>query len=83
MPIRSLPSAHAKARAAAVWEYRTVEAHRDMSRSELCQLLTELAEYEGWHLHTVRHHQSGKRRVSLRRKVIRQRRPQVVGLSTP
>lgn len=73
---RQTPAAHHKARAAAVWEYRTVEAHRDMTRADLCQVLTELAEYEGWHLHTVRHYHSGKRTVSLRRKVIRQRRPQ-------
>lgn len=71
---RPLVPPHRKARAAAVWEYRTVEAHRDMTRADLCQVLTELAEYEGWNLHTVRHYQSGRRKVSLRRKVIRQRR---------
>lgn len=75
MPIRTLPSAHAKARAAAVWEYRSVRAHPDMSKSELRQLLAELAEYEGWNVHTVRLYHSGLRKVSLRRKVIRQRRP--------
>ncbi|SNC59891.1 hypothetical protein SAMN05445756_0163 [Kytococcus aerolatus] len=69
-----IPSAHRKARAAAVWEYRTVHADRDMSRSDLRRLLAEMAEYEGWTLHRVALYHGGGRRVSLRRKKIKVQR---------
>ncbi|MFC0359633.1 MULTISPECIES: DUF5703 family protein [Kytococcus] len=76
-PTRAV-AAHHRARAAAVWEYRVVQAPRELSRADLRQLLTELAEYEGWNVHTVRLYEGGRRKVRLRRKVIRQRRPQTL-----
>lgn len=43
------------------------------SRNAVCRMLTEAAEYRGWELTRMRKDPSGKRTVTLRRKIIRMR----------
>ena len=56
------------------YEYRELTFHRDQSRGEVRQALTEHAEYGRWELFRVRLFWGGVRKVVLRRKIIRVRR---------
>ncbi|QIX26717.1 hypothetical protein ncot_08945 [Nocardioides sp. JQ2195] len=57
------------------WEYDQFTLPRDLSRSAVTRLLVERAEVGGWELRSVRIHADGVRRIRLRRKIIRQPRP--------
>lgn len=58
------------------WEYDQIALPRDLSRSAVSRLLVERAEKGGWELRSVRIKEDGVRRIVLRRKIIRQPRPQ-------
>lgn len=53
------------------YEFRTVTFHRDTTRSQARQLLTEEAEYGRWELARTRIGMGGTRTVWLRRKIMR------------
>ena len=57
------------------WEFEKVTFSRDFSRNVVTKLLVERAEHGGWELDRVRIAPDGTRRVTLRRKIIRQPRP--------
>lgn len=57
------------------WEYDRVTLPRDYSRNLVRKLLVERAEKGGWELRSLRIGNDGVRRVILRRKIIRQPRP--------
>ena len=57
------------------WEFDKVTFSRDFSRNVVTKLLVERAERGGWELDRVRMTPDGTRRVTLRRKIIRQARP--------
>jgi hypothetical protein len=56
------------------YEFRTISFHRDTSRSEARQLLTDEAEYGRWELARTRLGMGGSRTVWLRRRIIRVQR---------
>lgn len=58
----------------AEYEFDRFWLPRTRSRSTVCRLLTDRAEYGGWELDRVRLLPDGRRRVTLRRRVIRVRR---------
>lgn len=58
------------------WEYHHFTLPRELSRNAVTRLLVEQAEVGGWELRSVRIHEDGVRRVVLRRKIIRQPRPE-------
>ena len=53
----------------AVWEYREMDFHRDVKRSDVKAYLTGMAEIDRWELDRVRVYQDGRRWVRLRRKI--------------
>ena len=53
----------------AVWEYREMNFHHDVKRSDVKAYLTEMAEIDRWELDRVRVYQDGRRWVRLRRKI--------------
>ena len=57
------------------WEFDRVTFSREYSRNVVRKLLVERAEHGGWELDRVRIGPDGTRRVVLRRKIIRQVRP--------
>ena len=57
------------------WEFDKVTFSREFSRNVVTRLLVELAEHGGWELARVHIAPDGTRRVVLRRKIIRQARP--------
>lgn len=57
------------------WEYDQLTLPRDLSRNAVNRFLVERAEVGGWELRSVRIKEDGVRRVVLRRKIIRQPRP--------
>lgn len=57
------------------YEFERLSLPRAVSRSAVRQLLTDRAEYGGWELARVRLYPDGSRRVDLRRRIIRLRRP--------
>ena len=57
------------------WEFDKVSFSREFSRNVVTRLLVERAEHGGWELDRVRIGPDGTRRVVLRRKIIRQMRP--------
>jgi hypothetical protein len=57
--------------AARVWEFREIHISRDTSREVARQLLTSAAETDRWELAQLRRFPDGRRRVTLRRRVIR------------
>ena len=61
------------------WEFDDVVLSRDFSRSLVTRILVERAEYGGWELDRLRIAPDGTRRVVLRRRIIRQLRPALVG----
>ena len=58
------------------WEFEKVTLPRDLSRNVVTRLLVERAEHGGWELDRMRIGPDGTRRVILRRKIIRQVRPE-------
>ena len=50
------------------WRFLLPRSH---SRSAVCRILTDAAEYQGWELDRIRIFRDGIRRVTLRRKIIR------------
>lgn len=57
------------------WEFQHLVLSRELSRNAVRQLLVERAEHGGWELARVRIPADGIRRITLRRKIIRQLRP--------
>ena len=57
------------------WEFDKVTFSREFSRNVVAKLLVERAERGGWELARVHIGPDGTRRVVLRRKIIRQVRP--------
>lgn len=58
------------------WEYDKLTLSSELSRNVVTRLLVERAEQGGWELRSVRIGADGIRRVILRRKIIRQPRPE-------
>jgi len=58
---------------AAEYEFDRFWLPRSQSRSAVKRLLTERAEYGGWELDRLRLLPDGRRRVTMRRKIIRVR----------
>ncbi|RNL80423.1 hypothetical protein EFL95_10300 [Nocardioides marmorisolisilvae] len=54
------------------YEYDQVFIHRDESRNFVTRLLVQRAESGGWEVDRLRIGPDGNRRVTLRRKIIRQ-----------
>ncbi|MGD9958817.1 MAG: DUF5703 family protein [Nocardioides sp.] len=59
------------------WEFDRLTLPRELSRNVVTRLLVERAERGGWELDRVRIGADGVRRVVLRRKIIRQVRPEI------
>jgi hypothetical protein len=57
------------------YEFERFQLSRTLSRAAVRRLLTERAEYGGWELARLRLYPDGTRRVELRRRIIRIRRP--------
>lgn len=57
------------------YEFQRLTVSRDFSRSVVTRMLVERAEHGGWELARVRIGSDGVRRITLRRKIIRQTRP--------
>lgn len=57
------------------WEFDRLIISRDFSRNVVTRLLVDRAEKGGWVLSRVQIAPDGTRRVVLKRKIIRQRRP--------
>ena len=57
------------------WEFERFSVPREVSRNVVTRLLVERAERGGWELDRVAIAEDGVRRVTLRRKIIRQPRP--------
>ena len=55
------------------YEFWNLDFDRTDSRTAVCRLLTEVAEYHGWEIDRLRKDRTGNRTVRLRRKVIRMR----------
>ena len=79
-PRKSMNTYHSRERAVRLgrgveWEFDKVTFSREFSRNVVTKLLVERAEHGGWELDRVRMTPDGTRRVILRRKIIRQVRP--------
>ena len=57
------------------WEFEKLTLAPEFSRNVVTRMLVERAEHGGWELDQVRMSPDGTRRVTLRRKIIRQVRP--------
>lgn len=57
------------------YEFDRLTIPRDLSRNVVTRLLVERAELGGWELDRLRLLHDGTRKVVLRRRIIRQRRP--------
>ncbi|UPK73156.1 DUF5703 family protein [Nocardioidaceae bacterium SCSIO 66511] len=53
------------------YEFKRFWVSREHSRSSVRRLLTEAAEYGGWELARLRMFPDGRRRITIRRKIIR------------
>jgi hypothetical protein len=62
------------------WEFERLTLSRELSRNAVTRLLVERAEVGGWTLDRVHIGADGVRRVVLRRKIIRQLRPEPIFL---
>jgi hypothetical protein len=60
------------------WEFERLTLSRELSRNAVTRLLVERAEVGGWTLDRVQIGADGVRRVVLRRKIIRQLRPEPI-----
>ncbi|MEJ7755744.1 MAG: DUF5703 family protein [Nocardioidaceae bacterium] len=56
------------------YEFQRFWLARTHSRSAVRRLLTDAAEYDGWELDRLRLFPDGRRKVTLRRRIIRVRR---------
>lgn len=56
------------------YEFRRFWLPRSEARSAVRQVLADAAEYQGWELDRLRLFPDGRRRITLRRKIIRMRR---------
>jgi Family of unknown function (DUF5703) len=61
------------------FEFERLTIPREFSRSFVTRLLVDRAERGGWELDRLRLFPDGTRKVVLRRRIIRQRRPELVG----
>jgi hypothetical protein len=59
------------------WEFDKLMLPRELPRNVVTRMLVERAELGGWELDRVRIGPDGVRRVVLRRKIIRQARPEI------
>jgi hypothetical protein len=59
------------------WEFDRLTLPRELSRNVVTRLLVDRAERGGWELDRVRIGPDGVRRVVLRRRIIRQIRPEI------
>jgi hypothetical protein len=57
------------------FEFEKLTLPREFPRSVVTRMLVERAEHGGWELDRLRIGPDGARRITLRRKIIRQRRP--------
>jgi hypothetical protein len=57
------------------YEFQKLTLRRDLSRTLVTRLLTDRAERGGWEMERLLLFPDGTRKVTLRRKIIRQRRP--------
>jgi hypothetical protein len=55
----------------AEYEFHQLQLPRTLSRRVVRQLLVDRAEYDGWELAHVRIYPDGRRKVTLRRRIIR------------
>lgn len=55
------------------YEFWNLTIDRHQSRNAVCRMLTQAAEYQGWELDRLRRDRTGRRTVTLRRKIIRMR----------
>ena len=55
------------------YEFWNLTIDRTKSRTAVCRMLTDAAEYQGWELDRLRKDDTGQRTVVLRRKIIRMR----------
>ena len=60
------------------WEFERLALSRELSRNAVTRILVERAELGGWTLDRVQIGPAGVRRVVLRRKIIRQLRPEPI-----
>lgn len=60
------------------YEFEKLTLSRDLSRSVVTRMLTDRAERGGWELARLLLFPDGTRKVTLRRKIIRQTRPSYV-----
>ncbi len=60
------------------YEFERITISREFSRSVVTRMLVERAERGGWELDRLRLFPDGTRKVTLRRKIIRQQRPSYV-----
>lgn len=76
MPRASLATSKKSALSPGVeYEFERLTLSRDFSRNFVTRMLTHRAEHEGWELDRLRLSPDGTRKVTLRRKIIRQMRP--------
>lgn len=57
------------------WEFERLTLAPEFSRNVVTRLLVDRAEHGGWELDQVQMTPDGTRRITLRRKIIRQSRP--------
>ena len=69
------PTARKALRPGVEWEFENITLSRELSRNVVTRLLVERAEHGGWELARTRIGPDGTRRIELRRKIIRQARP--------
>jgi hypothetical protein len=55
----------------AEYEFHQLSLPRTLSRRVVRQLLVDRAEYDGWELARVRLYPDGRRKITLRRRIIR------------
>ena len=60
------------------WEFKELTLSREMSKNAVTRFLVERAEIGGWTLDRVQIKDDGMRRIVLRRKIIRQLRPEPI-----
>ncbi len=58
------------------YEFEKLTISRDFSRTFVTRMLVDRAEHGGWELDRLRLFPDGTRKVTLRRKIIRQQRPE-------
>ncbi len=80
-PLHTTPSRAAGSawpKSTAELEYKRLTFPREFSRNVVTRMLVDRAEHGGWELDRVRILHDGTRKVILRRKIIRQLRPELV-----